>query len=76
MKKKERKAYEAKICWYHAPFRLIYRYKAKNKERFASEKGIETIKKLKILCKGTMTNTSAIGQHAAHTADQLTSPSC
>ena len=36
----------------------------------------KTIKTLKMLCKRIIVNTSAIGQHAAHTTDQLSSPSC
>ena len=36
----------------------------------------EAIKNSKILCKCITANTSVIWQHAAHTTDQLTSPSC
>ena len=32
--------------------------------------------KISILYKSIIANTSAIWQHAAHTTDQLTSPSC
>ena len=61
-----KEAHKARTRWYHGPFRVLKKYK-KGMDR--SNKKNNT----KIVYKCIAVNTSAIGQHAAHTTDQLTS---
>ena len=67
-----KKAHKARTRWYRGPFgRLIdTRFLKSIKQEWT-----EAIKNHKILYKCITANTSAIWQHAAHTIDQLTSPS-
>ena len=53
---------------------LIYQYQVFKKYKKGMDRSNK--KKLKILQKCITANNSAIWQHAAHTTDQLTSPSC
>ena len=67
-----KRAHKARTCWYR-PFRLMYRYQVKEKYK----KGMDRYNiNFKMLYKCIMANTSAIWQQAAHTTDQLSSPSC
>ena len=65
-----KRAYKARTCWYHRPFRLIYRYQVKEKY-FKKRSG-----QIQILYNCIVANTSAMWQQAAHTTYQLSSPSC
>ena len=68
------KAHKARTRWYRGPFRRFIntRFLKKHKKK----EWTEAIKNYKILYKCLTANTSAIWQHAAHTTDQRTSPSC
>ena len=65
------KARKARTHWYRGPFRQFIntRFKKDKKKEWT-----EAIKKKLYKC--VTANTSVIWQHAAHTTDQLSSPSC
>ena len=69
-----KKAHKARTRWYRGPFRRFINNRLKKK--VLKKEWTEAIKFVKILYKCITANTSAIWQHAAHTTDQLTSPSC
>ena len=68
-----KKAHKARTSWYRGPFRrfISTRFLTSIKKEWR-----EAIKNSEILYKCLTANTSAIWQHAAHTTNQLTSPSC
>ena len=61
--------------WYCGPFRRFINTRLK-KKKYEKEMDRRNENVLKILYKCIIANTSDIWQHAAHTTDQLTSPSC
>ena len=69
------KAHEARTRWYRGPFRRFINTRFFFKKY---KKGMDRSNKKKnlILYKCVTANNSAIWQHAAHTTDQFTSPSC
>ena len=68
------KAHKARTRWYRGPFRRFITTRFKKKKY--KKEWTEAIKNSKILHKCITANTSAIWPHAAHTTNQLTSPSC
>ena len=70
-----KRTHEAKTCWYHQPFRLIYWHQIKDKHKQEMARSNNKIK-TKMLYKCIMVNISVIRQQAAHTTDHQTSPSC
>ena len=62
------KAHKARTRWYRGPFRRFINTRLKKK------KGMDRSNKKIYKC--ITANTSAIWQHAVHTTDELTSPSC
>ena len=70
------KAHKARTCWYRGPFnRFINTRSEKSKKGIDKSNKQKTNKQTKVY-KCIKANISAIWQHAAHTTDQLTSPSC
>ena len=73
-KKKKLKAHKARTRWYRGPFRRFINTRFLKK---SIKKGMDrSNKELKETYKCKTANTIAIWQHAAHTTDQLSSPSC
>ena len=68
------KAHKARTRLYRGPFRRFIDTRFLKKS--IKKEWTEAIKNSKIFYKCTKANTSVIGQHAAHTTNQLTSPNC
>ena len=69
-----KKAHKARTRWYRGPFRPFISTRLKTKIKKGMDRSNK--KKIKISYKCITANTSIIWQHAAHTTDQLSSPSC
>ena len=76
-----KKAHKARTRWYRGPFRRFINTRFSKSifkqilKKYKKER-TEAIKNKKLLYKCITANTSIIWQHAAHTTNQLTSPSC
>ena len=66
------KAHKARTRWYRGPFRRFINTRLLKSIKREWTEAIKTI----YIYKRITGNTSAIWQHAAHTTDQLSSPSC
>ena len=70
-----KKARKARTRWYRGPFRRFINTRF-FKKKYEKEMDRRNENFLKILYKCIIASTSDIWQHAAHTTDQLISPSC